>query len=62
MGKAKKDENLCAQSEFIKLLAQELGVTQAVSKHIYMVFYIQQETKVINRKTIYDLFQIIRRY
>lgn len=40
MGKAKKNENLCAQSEFIKLLAQELGVTQAVSKHIYMVFYI----------------------
>ena len=40
MGKAKKDENLCAQSEFIKLLAQELGVTQVVSKHIYMVFYI----------------------
>ena len=39
MGKAKKNENLCAQSEFIKLLAQELGVTQAVSKHIYMVFY-----------------------
>ena len=40
MGKAKKNENLCAQSEFIKLLAQELGVTQVVSKHIYMVFYI----------------------
>ena len=40
MAKAKKDENLCAQSEFIKLLAQELGVTQVVSKHIYMVFYI----------------------
>ena len=40
MGKAKKDENLCAQSEFVKLLAQELGTTQAVAKHIYMVFYV----------------------
>ena len=40
MGKAKKDENTCPQAEYVRLLAQELGVTQVVAKHIYMVFYI----------------------
>lgn len=40
MGKAKNNENLCPQSEFVRMLANELGVTQVVAKHIYMVFYI----------------------
>ena len=55
MGKAKKDENLCAQSEFIKLLAQELGVTQVVSKHIYMVFYIVVCLRVVFLEKYYFL-------
>lgn len=40
MGKSKNNENLCPQHEFLKMLAEELGVTQVVAKHIYTVFYI----------------------
>lgn len=40
MGRARSDEHLCPQSEFIKMLASELDVTQVVAKHIYMIFYI----------------------
>lgn len=40
MGKSKNNEYTCPQSEFVKMLASELNVSQDVAKHIYTVFYV----------------------
>lgn len=35
-----RSENLCPQLEFIRALSKELGVSQAIAKHIYTVYYV----------------------
>ena len=38
--KHKNDGNACPHHDFIKALAQELGITQILARHVYTVFYV----------------------
>ena len=40
MAASKENENQCPHLELIRMLSQELEVSQEVARHIYNVFYV----------------------
>ena len=50
----KRSENACPHGEFIRAFATELGVSQAVAKHIYTVFYVT----ILKQLKTYDAVNI----
>ena len=50
----KRSENACPHGEFIRAFAIELGVSQAVAKHIYTVFYVT----ILKQLKTYDAVNI----